>query len=271
MIPQRVLKNRSPDEVLSILIQGIKGGTGKSTTAVEIARRLAAKGYKTGLIDMDVESANVPHMLGLDGQTMGLTRIRRFIPVEKNGLKIWSPGLMFNKQGLAFTFGSSGSTWVVKSPFKNTQWENVDIFVIDLPAGSGDIFKEVVHNCKNVIGNVIVTLPDMKSDLIAAIDLSVHYRLKITGVIENMGYIKCKCGHVVTCKHCDTVIHTHNEEGIEEACKVIGVPWLGKCPISLSYMQSMKDGNAHVPDSDAKPIMKAVEIISKAIDTVGGE
>ena len=261
----RVIRNRSPENVYTCIIQGIKGGTGKTSVAINIAFRLKSKGLRVGLIDMDVDSANVPAMLDLRGREMGLSNKRNFEPVKAQGLKIFSTSLIFKEDDLAFTMNGAASQGIVQSALRNTLWEDVDVFVIDLPAGSSDILKTVIKYSVNIMGNIIVTLPNMAADMRRAVEVSARSRLPVTGVIENMKGLVCRCGCTLSCPKCESIISIYNDEGIEELCEKLGVHYAGSIPISLSLQDKIKKGRPLFTLKEAPCIGELADVIHERI------
>lgn len=186
-----------------------KGGVGKTTVAVALSRGLVSAGKRTGLVDADLFGPDVPRMLGLrrDVPAKSVTLARwakdgdssetgTLEPVEVNGLCVASAGfLMSGQQGLSVDSAFSGM--LLRRLIQGTNWPDLDILVVDLPPGTGEVLRAL----RGIVGRfsaVVVATPAETSHMDTSRTLSVLRisQTDIIGGIENMAYMECPCcGH----------------------------------------------------------------------------
>jgi ATP-binding protein involved in chromosome partitioning len=120
-----------------VAIASGKGGVGKTTVAVNVALALAKLGHRVGLLDADVYGPNVPIMLGTTQEPLA-TMDKRIIPVEVQGLKMISMGLLSPADKPMIWRGPMLHS-VITQFLRSVQWGELDYLVIDLPPGTGDV------------------------------------------------------------------------------------------------------------------------------------
>lgn len=183
--------------VWAILSTNIKGGTGKSTVAQTIAEELRDKGYDVGILDADIDSANLASRMGAD-EKVTHTGDHIIEPVEHNGMKVYSMENAFEDASFSQTGDFMGE--VVSDMVNNSDWGEIDYLVVDCPPGSSDVFKELVRSLrKNILGAISVGIPDAVDDTVRLVKICNHSWVPIIGFIENMSGVYCH-GERVTCK-----------------------------------------------------------------------
>ncbi|MCI5052949.1 MAG: P-loop NTPase [Simkaniaceae bacterium] len=169
-----------------IAIASGKGGVGKSTVTVNLARSLLKKGFKVGIIDADVYGPSIPHLLKED--RLPEQRGDKVVAANCEGIKVIS--VAYFRQG--------HSAAIVRAPIANgiiTQfidqviWGDLDYLLIDLPPGTGDVHLTLMQNLE-LSGGLVVTTPQELAllDVRKAVELFVRMNVEVLGVIENMSY-----------------------------------------------------------------------------------
>jgi Mrp family chromosome partitioning ATPase len=241
-----------------IVVLSGKGGVGKSTVAVNLAVALSLSGSKVGLLDVDIHGPSVPQMLRLDG-----ARIQgengSMLPVEVGSLKVMSLGFLLSASDEAVIWRGPMKMGVIKQFLKDVAWGDLDYLVVDCPPGTGDEPLSVAQLMGTVDGAVIVTTPQEVSLL--AVRKSVTFcrqlRLPVLGVVENMSGFACpKCGEVVD---------IFKAGGGEEMAQAMGVPFLGRVPITRAVVESTDAGRPCVYHYAADPAAQAFQRIADAI------
>jgi len=184
-----------------------KGGVGKSTVSLNLARALAARGAAVGLLDADVYGPDIPLMLGLKqtrdlrrwalGRNPELGRIR-LEPVEALGLKVMSVGFLVSERQ-SFALPAQLTTHVWKQFVDDVEWGDIDYLVVDLPPGTADL-QQHVFTSGELAGTLIVLGPQDAAHLDARklLDALREARVPVLGAIENMAGLSCPhCGETI--------------------------------------------------------------------------
>lgn len=174
-----------------------KGGVGKSTTAVNLAAAMAADGWRTGLLDADIYGPSQPLMLGQRDTKPEIRDEKSFVPVEAYGIKTMSMGyLVEDNTAMAWRGPMAGGA--LAQMLEQTLWGALDVLIIDMPPGTGDIQLTLSQKAK-VSGAVIVTTPQDIAllDAVKGIEMFNKVNIPVLGIVENMGaHICSSCGHV---------------------------------------------------------------------------
>jgi ATP-binding protein involved in chromosome partitioning len=234
-----------------------KGGVGKSSVTVNLAAALAAMGQKVGVLDADIYGHSVPRMLGVTGLP---TQVEQMImPPSAHGIRVISIGM--------FTTGNAPVVWrgpmlhrAVQQFLADVYWGDLDVLLMDLPPGTGDVAISVAQLVPTA-ELLVVTTPQLASSEVAeragAIAVQTHQR--IAGVIENMSGFACPhCGEVAD------VFGSGGGQAVADALtRATGtqVPMLGQVPIDIRLRQGGDEGVPLVlsdPDSAAARQLTAV-------------
>jgi ATP-binding protein involved in chromosome partitioning len=188
--PQFQPKKADIDAKFIIAVASGKGGVGKSTVAVNLALSLADSGKQTGLLDADIYGPNIPLMLGLEKASARVLD-SKLIPVEAYGLKVMSVGFI-TQQERALIWRGPLANRLIEQFLTDVQWGKLDILVIDLPPGTGDVPLSIIQKCA-LSGGIVVTTPQEASvaDVKKMLDMFKTTKTKILGIVENMKYLVC--------------------------------------------------------------------------------
>ena len=214
-----------------IAIGSGKGGVGKSTVSANLAIALARAGKRVGLIDADVYGPSQPTLLGSHGKPTAENE--KLIPVEAHGIRFLSLGQLVSPgHALAWRgpMASSALNQLVEG-----DWGDAEILLVDLPPGTGDVQLSLIQKARPA-GAVIVSTPQDLSliDATRAIDLFGKTIVPVLGIIENMaGY---------QCPHCGENSDPFGQGGAEASATKLGVPFLGRLPLSTSLREASDAG-----------------------------
>ena len=249
-----------------IAIASGKGGVGKSTTSVNLALALKARGAAVGLLDADIYGPSQQLMLGIpDGQRPEQQDGQYLLPIEAHGLKTMSMGYLVNDRTPMVWRGPMAGGALAQM-LEQTLWGVLDYLVIDMPPGTGDIQLTLSQKAK-VSGAVIVTTPQDIALLDArkGIEMFRKVDVPVLGVIENMA--------VHICSRCSHREHIFGERGGERIAKEYGVPLLGSLPLALSIREQTDAGRPTViaePDSDVTRVyLEAAAAVQDMLATRG--
>ena len=232
-----------------IAIGSGKGGVGKSTVSANLAIALARMGRKVGLIDADVYGPSQPTLLGCDAKPTAEND--RLIPVEAHGIKFLSLGQLVSP-GHALAWRGPMATGAL-AKLVEADWGDSELLIVDLPPGTGDVQLSLIQRSRPA-GAVVVSTPQDLSliDARRAIDLFKKMNVPVLGIIENMA--------TYVCPDCGSSSHPFGTGGAEAAAAEMGVPFLGRLPLSLALREASDAGKP--PAASSGPEADAFEAIA---------
>ncbi len=256
-VPKKRLEN-----VKKIMVFSGKGGVGKSTIAANIAYALAfEKGFKTGLMDIDIHGPNIPKLLGIENKRL-YSENNKIKPVIINeNLKVVSIAFLLEHPDTAVIWRGPLKVKLIRQFADDVNWEDIKFLVIDLPPGTGDEPLSVAQELQPVDGSIIVTTPQDLSllDSRKAIDFSMKLGIPIIGVIENMSGL--------ICPHCGGKIELFKVGGGEKAARELKVPFLGRIPIEPAIVDLADSGITFVESLKGSESYKTMlEIVDKILE-----
>ncbi len=238
-----------------IAVASGKGGVGKSTTSINLALALKAKGLRVGLMDADIFGPSVPTLVGLDDKPGIKGKVIQ--PLEAYGIKVMSVGFLIDVDQPVVWRGPRvmGAT---QQLLKDVAWEPLDVLVVDMPPGTGDVQLTMVQQVV-LSGAVIVSTPQDLAliDARKGITMFEKTNVPIMGIIENMTSF--------VCPECGSESHIFGHGGAEETAKNIECDFLGGIPLHMSVRESADAGKPIVTTSPDSPISKAYLSIADTI------
>ena len=233
-----------------------KGGVGKSSVTVNLAAAIASKGLSVGVVDADIYGHSVPRMLGTTGRP---TKVEDMImPPQAHGVKVISIGM--------FTPGNTPVTWrgpmlhrALQQFLADVYWGDLDVLLLDLPPGTGDIAISVAQLIPGA-DILVVTTPQLAAAEVAerAGAIALQTKQRIAGVVENMSGLLLPDG---------TTMQIFGEGGgrqvAESLSRAVGadVPLLGQVPLDPALVAAGDSGVPLVlsaPDSAAGKELRSI-------------
>lgn len=237
-----------------------KGGVGKSSLTTNLAVAAAQKGLRVGILDADVYGHSIPRLMGLMGQRP--TAIdQMFIPLVSYGVKVVSMEMFKPERADAVAYRGPLLHRVLEQLLSDAHWGDLDLLLIDLPPGTGDLaisLGQLIPTSEILV----VTTPQIAAAEVAEragrIAHQIHQR--VVGVIENMS--------AYACPHCSDEISLFGEGGGEETSQrlslLVGgdVPLLGKVPFSPQLRTGGDEGSPIVIADPESPSARAIIAIA---------
>ncbi len=227
----RVALTASQPSRTLIAIGSGKGGVGKSTVSANLAIALAKAGKKVGLIDADVYGPSQPTLLGAHDKPTAENE--KLVPVEAHGIRFLSLGQLVSP-GHALAWRGPMATGALANLLE-AEWGDRELLIVDLPPGTGDVQISLIQRSRPA-GAIIVSTPQDLSliDARRAVDLFNKTHVPVLGIIENMA--------TYACPHCGEESHPFGTGGAEAAAAEMGVPFLGRLPLSLVIREASDAG-----------------------------
>lgn len=270
---EKTITFAQPESLTRVIgIASGKGGVGKSSVTANLGVAFAKKGLRVGILDADVYGHSIPRLMGLMGQRP--TAIDQlFIPLESFGVKVVSMEMFKPERSDPVAYRGPLLHRVLEQLLSDAHWGDLDVLLIDLPPGTGDLaisLGQLIPNSEIVV----VTTPQIAAAEVAEragrIAHQIHQR--VIGVIENMSEYGCPT--------CGEKIALFGSGGGEETSRRlsalvgIDVPLLGKIAFNPELRTGGDDGVPLVqaaPDSDsAQSVLAIAEILVKRSKSLVG-
>jgi len=234
-----------------ILVMSGKGGVGKSSVAAYLALGLARKGFRVGLMDIDLHGPSIPRMLGLQG-LLNITSEQEILPHQyMPNLKVVSIESMIEDADAAMIWRGPLKHNVIQQFLRDCKWDDLDFLVIDSPPGTGDeplTISRLIPEAKAII----VTTPQevALSDVRKSINFCRKVNLDMLGLVENMSGLFCP--------HCNEFIPIFRTGGGKRTSKLMNIPFLGELPFDPRVVEGGDKGRPVLEEDGDSPFKKAV-------------
>lgn len=207
-----------------IAIGSGKGGVGKSTISTNLAVALARQGRKVGLLDADIYGPSIPRMMGVNKRPASPDG-KIIIPLQAHGVTLMSIGFMM-EEGKATIWRGPMLMGALQQMLGQVQWGELDILLVDLPPGTGDV-QLTLCTKSDLTGAIVVSTPQDVAliDARKALDMFATLKTPVLGLIENMS--------MFVCPDCGAEHAIFGQGGVATQAQDMGVPLLGTLPIDL--------------------------------------
>jgi ATP-binding protein involved in chromosome partitioning len=240
-----------------------------------------AKGFKVGLLDLDIYGPSLPTILGFNGQP-DLTQDRKLIPLDRYGMKVMSFGFISGNDTPAIWRGPLVAR-MTEQFFNDVIWGELDYLILDLPPGTGDVQLTLTQKIQ-MTGAVMVTTPQdiALTDVRKGADMFAKVNVPVLGVVENMsgftvnGLVKDTDGNPSTGGSVqifgeevslnengefDYVLDLFKRGGGKKESERLQVPLLGEIPIIPEIITSTDSGDPVIRSAPDSPSGKAFQIV----------
>jgi Mrp family chromosome partitioning ATPase len=259
---QDIAINKSLGKIKNkILVMSGKGGVGKSTVAVNLALGLANRGYKVGLMDVDLHGPDICRMLNLTGNLEPPKNPSDLVPplVYNDNVKVVSLEYMMKDRDEAIIWRGPLKIQAIRQFVSDMDWGELDYLVVDAPPGTGDEPLSIAQTIPNVQA-VVVTTPQAVAlaDVRKSINFCKTVEMPIVGVVENMsGFI---------CPHCDETVDIFSSGGGEKTARDFELPFLGKVPMDPRVVVAGDTGQPYLSSDEETPATKAFGVVVDAVE-----
>jgi len=217
-----------------IVVASGKGGVGKSTVSVNLALALAENGAQVGILDADIYGPSIPTMLGVKGAQPISADGKLMLPIEAHGIVCNSIGFLVAEEEAMIWRGPMASK-ALSQVINETDWNNLDYLVVDMPPGTGDIQLTMSQNVPMTSAVVVTTPQDVALiDAKKGITMFNKVEVNVAGIIENMSLYSCsQCGHQ------EAIFGTGGGKKLAEQ---FDLPFLGTLPLHIKYREDTDQG-----------------------------
>lgn len=238
--------NREPLEGVKriVAVASGKGGVGKSTVAVNLARALTALGKRAGLLDADIHGPSAPRMLGLSGKPE--VRDGKLVPLAAEGVACLSMGLIAGEGAVVWRGPMLAKA--LAQMLRGADWGDLDFLLIDLPPGTGDVQISLAQLVP-LTGAVIVTTPQevAAQDAFKCAEMFIRLGVPLLGVVENMSWFADPAG---------TRHRLFGQGGGARLAERVKAPYLGEIPLDPAIGSAADAGKA--PPEELLEIYRAI-------------
>ena len=228
-----------------------KGGVGKALVPSLLAVALSRKGLKTAVMDADMTGPSIPRIFGVT-QKIRNSELGLLPSKSKNGVEIMSINLLLEEETDPVIWRGPVVAETLKQFWTEVRWEDIDVMLIDMPPGTGDVPLTVFQSFP-LDGIVIVASPqDLVSMIVAkAVNMAELMGIPIVGIVENMSYLECP--------DCGKKIKIFGESKVEETTKHYGIQVIDSLPINPKFAELCDNGA--IEDVEGNPLEKAAATV----------
>ena len=202
-----------------------KGGVGKSTITVMLARAMQKQGLRVGIMDADITGPSIPRLMNAHERYAYATKENEIIPVDVDGIKIMSLNYLVQNDSDPVIWRGPILGNVVKQFYTDVVWGELDVLLIDMPPGTGDVALTILQSLP-VQGVLMVSTPQPMVSMIVtkAIKMCQEMHVPVLGIVENMAYFECP--------NCQEKALFYDENELEQFLHESGTKLYGQLPMN---------------------------------------
>ena len=233
---------KEPPKVRKVIgVVSGKGGVGKSLVSGELAVMLSRMGYSVGVLDADITGPSIPKMFGIQDKAMGDGE--KIYPAEtEKGIKVISINLLLENDDSPVIWRGPVIAGAVKQFWEDVAWGELDVMVIDMPPGTGDVPLTVFQSIP-LDGVVVVSTPQDLVGMIVrkAVNMAAMMNIPVLGLVENMSY--------ALCPDCGKRIELFGKSRIAEQAAELSLPVLAQLPFDPKAASLCDEGLIETVDN----------------------
>ena len=234
-----------------ILVMSGKGGVGKSSVAAYLAVALAKRGYRVGLMDVDLHGPSIPRILGLSGSLAFGGQEGKMLPVKylPNMEVISIETLLGDNKDTATIWRGPLKIGAIKQFISEIDWTDLDYLVIDSPPGTGDEPLTVAQTISDAKALIVTTPQEISlADVRKSLNFCRQVKMEILGMVENMSGLKCP--------YCGKIIDVFKTRGGQETAIKENLRLLATLPLELEVVKKGDAGDISLLDNKGLPIVQ---------------
>ncbi|MCE5332953.1 MAG: Mrp/NBP35 family ATP-binding protein [Desulfobacteraceae bacterium] len=260
-------KKKAKEEVMAcrlsriknkLVVMSGKGGVGKSSVACYLALSLAERGFKVGLLDVDLHGPSIPKMFGLNGP-LNITSEREIVPYPYSpNLKIVSIESMLEDTDSPIIWRGPIKHGVIQQFLADCDWGDLDFLVIDSPPGTGDEPLSVSRLIPEAMAIIVTTPQEVAlADVRKSITFCRKVNMQILGLVENMSGMFCP--------HCNEFIPIFRTGGGLRTSDAMKIDFLGELPFEPKVVEGGDRGKPILNDGEKTPFAKSIGEFTEAV------
>jgi len=250
-----------------ILVMSGKGGVGKSSVAAYLSVALVKRGYKVGLMDVDLHGPSIPRILGLKGNLEFSGRAGKMLPIKYlPNMEVMSiETLMGADKDAATIWRGPLKIGVIRQFISDIEWMDLDYLIIDSPPGTGDEPLTVAQTIPDARALIVTTPQEISlADVRKSINFCRQVKVEILGLVENMSGLQCP--------YCGKIIDVFKTHGGMLTAKNENLRLLATLPLELEVVKEGDAGDIGLLDNDALLITREFnKMVDKIVELTRGE
>jgi len=243
-----------------LLVMSGKGGVGKSTVSTNLALGLAKRGYKVGLMDVDLHGPDICRMLDLNMTIGDIAKENDLVPPMPYGdnLKVISLEYMMENRDDPIIWRGPLKIQAIRQFLSDIDWGELDYLIIDAPPGTGDEPLTVASTIKDAVALVVTTPQEIAlADVRKSLNFCKHVKMEVLGLVENMSGL--------ICPHCSETIDIFKSGGGKRTAAEFSIKFLGGIPVDPKVTIGGDAGQPYLVSDVDSP---AVTAFSALLDSV---
>lgn len=245
-----------------LVVMSGKGGVGKSSVSASLAIRLADKGFKVGLLDVDIHGPSLAGIMGAKG-LLDISADQKVLPKKvHSNLTMVSMQSLMKDADQAVIWRGPAKSGVIRQFVGDVLWGDLDFLIVDAPPGTGDEPLSVAQIIPEAKALIVTTPQEVAlSDVRKSIKFCSVINMAIVGLVENMGPFECPC--------CGKTLSLFKSGGGQATATKMEVPFLGTLPFDSKVVKACDAGEPMMLQNDASPFIAAIDqVVEKIIQSL---